>query len=111
MFTASFNSLDQIAYALGAITAGGGITGYVRTGSIPSVAAGCTVGFLYIISAYRLQNNQPYAIELGLLASVLLAGSSIPRAIRSKKPLPSGLSVLALVGLYNFGLAFQRGSA
>jgi uncharacterized membrane protein (UPF0136 family) len=39
-------SLDQIAFALGAITAGGGITGFVRTGSIPSIVAGVTIGAL-----------------------------------------------------------------
>jgi hypothetical protein len=39
-------SLDNVALFLGALTAGGGITGYVRTGSIPSVAAGITVGAL-----------------------------------------------------------------
>lgn len=39
-------SLDNIAYVLGALTAGGGTMGYVRTGSVPSIAAGCTVGLL-----------------------------------------------------------------
>lgn len=34
------------AFILAALTAGGGITGYARTGSIPSVAAGVTVGAL-----------------------------------------------------------------
>jgi uncharacterized membrane protein (UPF0136 family) len=31
---------------LGALTSVGGITGYVRTGSVPSIAAGLTVGAL-----------------------------------------------------------------
>jgi len=101
-------SLDQIAFALGAVTAGGGITGYVRTGSIPSVTAGVSVGALYLLSGYRLQKGLPYALELGLLASVVLAGSSIPRALRSGKPLPIGLSVLAVIGLYSFGVAYQK---
>jgi len=101
-------SLDQIAFALGAVTAGGGITGFVRTGSIPSIVAGVTIGALYGLSGYRVQKQQPYAVELGLLASVVLAGSSVPRAIRSGKPLPIGLSVLAFIGLYSFGLAFQK---
>lgn len=39
-------SLANIALILGALTAGGGITGYVRTGSVPSVVAGVTVGSL-----------------------------------------------------------------
>jgi len=95
------------AFILAALTAGGGITGYVRTGSVPSIAAGCTVGFLYALGGLRIQNKQPYGVELALLASVILAGSSIPRAIKSGKPLPSGLSVLALYGLYTFGNAYR----
>jgi len=99
---------SQIAYILAALTAGGGITGYVRTGSVPSIAAGCTVGALYGLGGMRIANRQPYGVELGLLASVILAGSSIPRAIRSQKPLPIGLSLLATFGLYSFGMAFSR---
>ena len=49
-------------------------------------------------------------MQLALLASLVLAGSSVPRAIRSGKPLPIGLSVLAFVGLYNFGVATVAGS-
>jgi hypothetical protein len=37
---------DTPAYILAALTAGGGLTGYIRTGSVPSVAAGLTVGAL-----------------------------------------------------------------
>lgn len=99
---------SQIAYILGVLTAGGGITGYARAGSVPSLAAGCSVGALYLIGGYRIQNKQTYGIELALLASVVLAGSSIPRALRSQKPLPIALSVLAALGLYNFGVAFAN---
>ncbi|KAL9053028.1 MAG: hypothetical protein Q9162_005016 [Coniocarpon cinnabarinum] len=114
-------SLDVIALVMGALTAGGGITGYVRTGSVPSVAAGVTVGALsipnladesqYGLGGYRLRQRQPYGSEIALLASVVLAGSSFPRALRTQKPLPIGLSVLAAFGLYQFGLAVQRGRA
>jgi uncharacterized membrane protein (UPF0136 family) len=55
-----------------------------------------------------MQHKQPYGVELALLASIILAGSSIPRAIRSQKPLPSALSVLALYGLYTYGNAYRR---
>ncbi|KZF26149.1 hypothetical protein L228DRAFT_242570 [Xylona heveae TC161] len=97
------------AYILAALTAGGGITGYVRTGSVPSIIAGVAVGTLYGLGGYRIQNRQTYGIELALLASVVLAGSSIPRAIKTQKPLPIGLSGLALFGLFTFGNAFRRG--
>jgi uncharacterized membrane protein (UPF0136 family) len=64
----------------------------------------------YGLGGYRIRNRQPYGVHLALLASLVLAGSSVPRAIRSGKPLPIGLSVLALVGLYNFGVATVAGS-
>jgi len=139
-------SLDNIAFILATLTAGGGITGYVRTGSIPSVAAGVTVGALvslrhhhpsccspplllpaqlpplgvllcshhrltrtkYGLGGLRIRNRQPYGVELALLASLVLAGSSIPRAMRSQKPLPMGLSALALFGLWSFGVAWSK---
>ncbi|CAK1364041.1 TMEM14 protein [Cercospora beticola] len=104
-------SLSTIALIFGLLTAGGGITGYVRTGSIPSVAAGCTVGALYLFGGYRLQNRQAYGIESALLASIVLAGSSIPRAIKGGfKPLPTGLSVIATVGMLAFGNGYANKS-
>ncbi|CAK4031849.1 related to UPF0136 domain [Lecanosticta acicola] len=100
-------SLSTTALLLGALTATGGITGYIRAGSIPSLAAGCSVGILYLLGGYRLQQKQTYGLELALVASVVLAGSSYPRAIKTSfKPLPTGLSVLATVGLLQFGMAF-----
>jgi len=95
------------AYVLALLTAGGGIMGYVRTGSVPSVAAGVTIGTLYGLGGMRIQNKQPWGLEMALLASIILAGSSIPRALRSQKPLPTGLSLIALYGLYTFGSAYR----
>ena len=66
------------------------------------------MGALYALGGYRIQNKQPYGIELALLASVVLAGSSVPRAIKTQKPLPLGLSLVAVFGLYNFGMAFAN---
>ncbi|KAI6716886.1 hypothetical protein JHW43_000619, partial [Diplocarpon mali] len=99
--------IETPAFVLGALTAGGGTFGYFKTGSIPSVAAGITVGALYLLGGHRIQSKQSYGVELALLASIVLAGSSIPRAIRSQKPLPSGLSLLALYGLYTYGNAYK----
>ena len=38
--------LENTSYALAALTAGGGIMGYVRTRSVPSIIAGTAVGVL-----------------------------------------------------------------
>ncbi|TVY80974.1 TMEM14 protein-like protein, partial [Lachnellula suecica] len=104
--TIAIMGIETPAYILGALTAGGGTFGYIKTGSIPSVVAGVTVGTLYMLGGYRIQNKQAWGVELALLASIVLAGSSIPRALRSQKPLPTGLSVLALYGLYTYGSAY-----
>lgn len=80
--------------------------GYISKRSVPSLVAGLTVGALYGLGGYRIQNRQPYGVELALLASIVLAGSSIPRAIRTPRPIPVGLSAIAAFGLYNFGLAY-----
>ncbi len=39
-------SLDVQSYALAALTAAGGVIGFARTGSVPSVVAGLAVGTL-----------------------------------------------------------------
>lgn len=95
--------LELPSYILGALTASGGIMGYARTKSLPSIIAGCTVGLLYTLGGYRTQNHEPYGVELSLLASIILGGSSIPRAIRLRKPVPVVLSILATIGALIFG--------
>ncbi|GJN68619.1 hypothetical protein VFPFJ_05283 [Purpureocillium lilacinum] len=102
------SQLQNSSYALAALTAGGGIMGYVRTRSVPSLVAGSAVGILYGIGGYRLQNREPYGIELSLLASIILGGSAIPRAIRLRKPVPILLSVLSAFGLFTFGSAYRQ---
>ncbi|KAJ5308898.1 hypothetical protein N7508_004277 [Penicillium antarcticum] len=97
------------AITLSLLTSLGGAIGYARTGSIPSIAAGLSVGFVYLLAFLRLRTGQSYGEELGLLASAVLGGSSIPRVIKTGgKPVPLGLSVLATYGLFIFGLAFRE---
>lgn len=93
------------ALSLSLLTSLGGIIGYARTGSVPSIAAGLSVGALYLYSFQRLRTGQTYGDELGLLASVVLGGSSIPRAFKTRKPVPMGLSLVAIYGLFVFGRA------
>ncbi|GJC92059.1 transmembrane protein 14C [Colletotrichum higginsianum IMI 349063] len=102
------SDLSIPSFVLGALTAGGGIAGYARTGSLPSIIAGVSVGLLYGLGGYRIQNRESFGVELSLLASAVLGGSSIPRAIRLRKPVPILLSVLSVFGLFTFGSEFRR---
>jgi len=90
--------MEHPAFTLGFLCAFGGTMGFVRTGSIPSLVAGVSIGALYGYSGLLLRRNANYGIELALLASFLLGASSIPRAIKTQKPLPIALSVLAIAG-------------
>ncbi|KAL2826793.1 transmembrane proteins 14C-domain-containing protein [Aspergillus cavernicola] len=76
------------ALILSLLTSLGGTIGYLRTGSLPSIIAGLAVGALYLFSYFRMRAGQTYGEEIGLLASLVLGGSSVPRAIRLRKLVP-----------------------
>ncbi|PYI06316.1 hypothetical protein BO78DRAFT_397268 [Aspergillus sclerotiicarbonarius CBS 121057] len=101
-------SLQTTSLLLSLLTSLGGIIGYIRTKSLPSIIAGLSVGSLYLLSYLRLRNNQPYGVEIALFASLVLGGSSIPRAIKTRKTVPCVLSVVALVGMLVFGASLGR---
>ncbi|KEY70644.1 hypothetical protein S40285_00779 [Stachybotrys chlorohalonatus IBT 40285] len=105
---ASNDQLQYSSFILAALTAGGGVMGYVKGRSVPSLVAGSLVGILYGLGGYRLQTRQPWGVELSLLASAVLGSASIPRAIRLRKPVPVLLSVLSTFGLLTFGNAFRQ---
>jgi hypothetical protein len=54
---------ENVAYILGALTSVGGVTGYVRTGSVPSIAAGLTVGALVSPSEGTLALSIPHPLR------------------------------------------------
>lgn len=56
------------------------------------------IGALYGYSGLLLKRNANYGIELAIFASLVLGGAMIPRAIKTRKPLPVALSVLAITG-------------
>ncbi|KAL7901323.1 transmembrane proteins 14C domain-containing protein [Trichoderma sp. SZMC 28014] len=105
--SATSNPLATTSIILGTVTFGGGAIGFARTGSVPSIAAGSLVGILYGVGGYRTAINASYGVELSFLASAILGFSSIPRAIRGRKPVPIVLSIISLFGLYTFGKALR----
>ncbi|PWN41715.1 hypothetical protein IE81DRAFT_324203 [Ceraceosorus guamensis] len=77
----------------------GGLIGFAKTRSVPSIVAGLGVGALYAVGGYRIKSGGDYGYEICAGASALLLGSSLPRA--RKGPVPAGLSVAStLAGAY-----------
>ncbi|KXS18305.1 TMEM14-domain-containing protein [Gonapodya prolifera JEL478] len=93
------------AFALSAITTAGGIIGYAKSGSRPSLIAGVSFGVLYGAAAYLINANKSGGVELATATSLLLTAAMAPRAVRSggKAPVPTVLTGVGAGALWYYG--------
>ncbi|XP_053322374.1 transmembrane protein 14C [Spea bombifrons] len=82
--------VDWFGYGYAALVASGGIIGYVKAGSVPSLAAGLLFGSLAGLGAYQISND-PKNVLVSLMASGTLAGVMGFRFYNSGKFMPAGL--------------------
>lgn len=93
----------------GVLTIAGGIIGYVKANSVPSIVAGSITGILLVAAAFLLSDHQVAGLALGLIVSILLAGQFIPKFIRTGKAMPAGMmSILSVVGIVMAILAWMK---
>ncbi|XP_057161068.1 transmembrane protein 14C isoform X2 [Ursus arctos] len=82
--------LHWIGFGYAALVASGGIIGYAKAGSVPSLAAGLLFGSLAGLGAYQLSQD-PRNIWVFLATSGTLAGIMGMRFYHSGKFMPAGL--------------------
>ncbi|KAM7134981.1 transmembrane protein 14A [Molossus nigricans] len=82
--------MDLVGFGYAALVTFGGIWGYKRKGSVPSLIAGLLFGFLAGYGAYRVSNDRR-DVKLSLFTAFLLATIMGVRFKRSKKIMPAGL--------------------
>ena len=84
----------------GALTIVGGIIGYVKAGSLPSIIAGAITGVLLLIACALLPEHRAAGLATAFVISLLLAAQFVPKFIRTAKVMPAGLmSILSVIGL------------
>ena len=84
----------------GALTIVGGVIGYVKAGSAPSIIAGAITGIVLLIAGYILPEHRAAGLVTAFIVSLLLAGQFVPKLIRTGKVMPAGLmSILSVIGI------------
>ena len=84
----------------GALTIIGGVIGYVKAASLPSLIAGSITGVLLLVAGALLPEYRAIGLATGLVISLLLAAQFIPKFFRTRKVIPAGLmSILSVIGI------------
>ena len=84
----------------GALTIVGGIIGYVKACSAPSIIAGSITGLLLIIAGFILPEHRTAGLLTAFVVSLLLAAQFVPKLLRTGKMMPAGMmSILSVIGL------------
>ena len=84
----------------GALTIVGGVIGYVKAGSVPSIIAGAITGVLLLAAGFLLPEHRAAGLAIAFITSLLLAAQFVPKFMRTGKAMPAGMmSILSVIGL------------
>ncbi|KAJ5660137.1 hypothetical protein N7507_006588 [Penicillium longicatenatum] len=93
---------EHPSFTLAALLPTGGILGYLKTRSAPSLIAGVGLGLSYGYAGYMIKENIDYGTELALVNSVFLLASAIPRIVKTQAKFPVPIILGATGSLATF---------
>jgi uncharacterized membrane protein (UPF0136 family) len=95
-----FDLLRVFLLVFGVLTIAGGVMGFVKAKSRPSLIAGSVAGAALLAAGYLTGSGGRLGPVLGLIVSAALAGRFIGAYRKSKKVMPAGLmAVLGVAGV------------
>ncbi|KAL6777845.1 hypothetical protein ACKKBG_A15895 [Auxenochlorella protothecoides x Auxenochlorella symbiontica] len=89
---------SHLSYTMAGLTALGGVMGFARTASTPSLVAGVAIGGLFAYGGYLIQiGRSDRGHQVSLAASLVLLGAMGPRYLRTRKAMPAGVMSVAAI--------------
>ena len=93
----------------GVLTIAGGVMGFVKAKSRPSLIAGGISGAALIVAGYLVGTGARLGLIVGLVVSAALAGRFVMTFRKSRKVMPAGLMAgLGIAGVVVTALALTR---
>jgi len=84
----------------GILTIAGGVIGYVKAASVPSIVAGSITGVLLLVAAFLLPEHHAVGLATAFIVSLLLAAQFVPKFVRTGRVMPAGMmSILSVIGI------------
>lgn len=85
-------------FIFGALTIVGGLIGFIKKHSYPSLIAGGLCGVLLLIAGVLLKNKPTPGLVLGIVISLALAGQFVPKFMAKHTWMPAGMMSILSVG-------------
>ena len=86
--------------SFGILTIAGGIIGYVKAASLPSIIAGGITGILLLVAAFLLPEHRAAGLATAFIVSLLLGAQFVPKFLRTGRVMPAGMmSILSMIGI------------
>jgi uncharacterized membrane protein (UPF0136 family) len=97
-------------FVFGVLTIAGGVMGFVKAKSTPSLIAGGSAGLLLLVAGYLMGTaNVKAGLILAIALCTALEGRFIPAFVKTKKMMPAGMmAALSSIGFVLAILTFLQ---